>query len=102
MDTGTGTPLPDGFTQERARLLIALGKLTDGGCVDAIELLGPASLPGWPAPPGLDIGLAVWPFPLDPSRAAALAGLGYLALAAADGALAQRFRHSARKDHLAG
>ncbi len=65
------------FDQERERLLAILGKITEGGIVEAIEHIGSTSVPGLSRAPCVDIGVSVWPFPLEPARLAALEALGY-------------------------
>ncbi len=82
------------FAQERTRLLTALGELTEGGAVENVQHIGATSVPGLPARPCVDMGLAVWPFPLDPRRKAALDSLGYELIRGDGGAPEQRFRHS--------
>jgi GrpB-like predicted nucleotidyltransferase (UPF0157 family) len=52
------------YTQERARLLAALGELTAGGIVEGIQPIGSTSVPEMLAVPCIDICLAVSPFPL--------------------------------------
>jgi GrpB-like predicted nucleotidyltransferase (UPF0157 family) len=81
------------FKQERERLLAALGRITAGGIVEGIEHIGSTSVPGLVAGPCVDIGMAVWPFPLAATREAALGVLGYEALRDHTSALDQRFRH---------
>src|SRR6202022_4939166 len=54
--------------------------------------IGSTSVPGLSRSPCVDIALAVWPYPLEPARHAALEALGYEALAG-DGAPEQRLRH---------
>jgi hypothetical protein len=83
------------FEQERGRLFDALGRLTAGGVVEAIEPLDAARSPQPLAAATLDIGLAVWPFPLDPARQAALAARGYAPAGQPEGAPEQRFSHTA-------
>ncbi len=90
------TPWQERFTRERQRLLDALGALTDGGIVEALQPIGSLSFnvtagnaedspeqgkatgeaTGEPQP-RLDIGLAVWPFPLQASERTALEAIGY-------------------------
>src|SRR5438132_90667 len=82
------------FKQERERLLAALGRITAGGIVEGIEHIGATSVPGLVAAPCVDIGMAVWPFPLDATREAAVAALGYEAVNANTSAVEQRCRHS--------
>lgn len=83
------------FAQERTRLLAALGELIEGGIVEGLQHIGATSVPGLPASPCIDIGLAVWPFPLEPHRQATLEALGYALVSGYEGAPEQRFRHIA-------
>jgi GrpB-like predicted nucleotidyltransferase (UPF0157 family) len=114
-------PYQEQFNRERTRLLTALGETTEGGIVDNLQHIGGTSIPQaatpiWPTPlvgaystvgtqatpagsttlatgSGLDIGLTVWPFPLQPPHRAALEGLGYEIVAGYEGAPEQRFCH---------
>ena len=65
------------FARERERLLGALGALTEGGVIEGIEHIGGTSMPGLRSRPCIDVGLAIWPFPLDAERQAKLEALGY-------------------------
>ncbi len=82
------------FARERARLLTLLGALTEGGIVEDLQHIGATSVPGLPASPCIDIGLAVWPFPLEPDRRAAVESLGYKLMPGDAGAPEQRFRYA--------
>lgn len=82
------------FARERARLLGALGEMTAGGIVESIQPIGATSVPGMPAVPCVDIGLAVWPFPLEAHHHRALASLGYTPVPGYEGVPEQRFRHA--------
>ena len=82
------------FDHERARLLAALGEITAGGIVDHLEHIGATSVPGLTGQPCLDIGLAVWPFPLELPRQTALEALGYERIVDDERAPEQRFRHT--------
>jgi GrpB-like predicted nucleotidyltransferase (UPF0157 family) len=87
------------YTGERERLLSdrcgprALGSVLDGGIVEAIEQIGATSVPGLPAQPCVDIGLAVVPFPPTSIHIDALNALGYAPIPRKEGAPDQRFRH---------
>ena len=63
------------FAGERARLLMALGALTEGGVLEAAEHVGATSMAGLVGRPSLDIALAVWPFPREDPPHAALENL---------------------------
>jgi len=83
-----------GFDEESARLLAGLGgHLTEGGIVENIQPIGEASLADAAPTDWLDIAIAVWPFPLEPSAQAAVGALGYESVpsAASDGP--HLFRH---------
>lgn len=82
------------FSQERTRLLAALGNLTAGGIVEHIAHIGATSVAGLPATPCLDIGLAVWPFPLQANHQAAIEALGYALLSGYESKPEQRFCHA--------
>src|SRR5438309_1351434 len=64
------------FNAERARLLQALGEVTEAGVVENIQHIGATSIPGLPARPCMDIALAVWSCPLPPTRQQALEEAG--------------------------
>ena len=89
---------------ERARLIAALGWLAAGsgdgagggqtGLIEQIMPVGAGGLPGTAAADLLAIGLATWPFPPAESTLAALAGLGYVALAEQPDAELRLFRRT--------
>lgn len=81
------------FETERDRLVDALGKITEGGIIQAIEHIGATSVPGLYGSRGIDIGMAVWPFPLEAGPRARLEALGYRLLSGYEGSPEQRFRH---------
>jgi GrpB-like predicted nucleotidyltransferase (UPF0157 family) len=81
------------FAQERTRLLAALGDITVGGIIEHVRHIGATSVAGLPAWPCVDIGLAVWPFPLAAHHQAALESLGYERVASHQGTHEQRFSH---------
>jgi GrpB-like predicted nucleotidyltransferase (UPF0157 family) len=85
-------PCQERFNQERARLLAALGETTEGGIVDNLQHIGGTSVSQLADRSGVDIGLSVWPFPLQPAHQAALEALGYEIVAGYEGAPEQRFR----------
>jgi GrpB-like predicted nucleotidyltransferase (UPF0157 family) len=74
---GTARRQSEEFLAERARLLAALGHIPSGGIVEAIEHVGPASVPGLPGGTCIDIALSIGPFPLQAESQAKLEGLGY-------------------------
>lgn len=81
------------FNEERTRLLATLGPITAGGIVEQINHIGATSVPGLPAQDCVDIGLAVWPFPLEPAMVTALQALGYQFIPGYQDSPEQRFRH---------
>jgi GrpB-like predicted nucleotidyltransferase (UPF0157 family) len=82
------------FARERARLIEALGAMTDGGLVEQCEHVGATSVPGLVGRACLDLALAVWPFPLEEPAQHALAALGYELDHELAGAPGHRFRHA--------
>jgi GrpB-like predicted nucleotidyltransferase (UPF0157 family) len=81
------------YEKERSRLIDALGRVTAGGIVEAMQHIGATSVPGLHGSPCVDIALAVWPFPLEESRESRLEALGYRILEGYTGSPQQRFRH---------
>lgn len=90
----------DGFDQESLRLWDALGRLTDGGVIEAIQPIGANSVPGLPPSPCVDMGMAMWPFPLEASTVAILQDLGYEGLPNNAAAPEQRFLHASGRFQL--
>ncbi len=82
------------YAEESARLRSPLGEIPDGGIIENIEHIGATGVPGALAQPVIDIGLAVWPFPLKPERQSALEALGYTLLHGHEVAPEQRFRRA--------
>lgn len=81
------------FARESIRLLSSLGKMTQGGIVEQLQHIGATSVPGLPADSCIDIGMAVWPFPLETSQRAVVEALGYRLIPGYEAAPEQRFRH---------
>jgi GrpB-like predicted nucleotidyltransferase (UPF0157 family) len=81
------------YEMEQARLIEALGRVTEGGIVEAIRHIGATSVPGLGGSPCVDIALAVWPIPLGESTMSRLASLEYRMLESYSGNSQQRFRH---------
>lgn len=90
----------DRFTHERERLLAALGAMTEGGIVEAVEHVGATSAPGLLGRPIMDIALSVWPFPLENAAHAALTSLGYALDSASGGEPEQRLLHASQDTSL--
>ncbi|MFN8492396.1 MAG: GrpB family protein [Caldilineaceae bacterium] len=88
------SPWQTQFEQERTRLRTALGEITEGGIIEGLQHIGATSVPGLLAQPCVDIGLAVWPFPLEPQPKATLAALGYQPITGHEDAPEQRFHHA--------
>jgi GrpB-like predicted nucleotidyltransferase (UPF0157 family) len=82
------------YESERDRLLEALLRVTDGGLVDSVEHAGATSVPGMQGSACIDIGLSVWPFPLEAGSQSRLEALGYRLVEGAAGSPGQRFRHA--------
>ena len=81
------------YDSERDRLTDALGMVVDGGIVEAIQHIGATSVPGLYGSPCMDIGLAVWPFPLEAGHTSRLNALGYNPVSGYEEGPEQRFRH---------
>jgi GrpB-like predicted nucleotidyltransferase (UPF0157 family) len=65
------------YETEKTRLLGALGNVVDGGIVESIQHIGATSVPGMRGSACIDIGLAIWPFPLEAGPKSRLEALGY-------------------------
>jgi hypothetical protein len=81
------------YQAERSQLLEALGKVTAGGIVESIQHIGATSVMGLHGSSCIDIGLAVWPFPLEIDARSKLEALGYQIVEGFTGAPQQQFRH---------
>jgi len=81
------------YEAEREKLIDALGRVVDGGIIEDIQHIGATSVPDMPAFPCVDIGLAVWPFPLDAGPGSKMEALGYQIVEGYTGSPQQRFRH---------
>jgi len=81
------------YEAECTRLLSALGHLTEGGIIESIQHIGATSVPGLHGSASVDIGLAVWPFPLETGSGSKLEALGYQIVEGFTDAPQQRFRH---------
>ena len=88
------------FQSERDRLLQVIGRIPDGGIVEAIRHIGSTSVPDMYGSPCVDIGLAVWPFPLEAGPKSRLASLGYHIVSGYEEAPEQRFRHESNSFQL--
>lgn len=88
------------FEQERTRLRAALGVITAGGLIEAMQHIGATSVDGLDPAGGLDIALSVWPFPLPAEAQQALATLGYQTIPMPENAPEQRYRHTEAAQHL--
>jgi len=81
------------YESEKSRLLAALGRIPDGGIVESIQHIGATSVPGMSGSPCVDIGVAIWPFPLETDAKSRLEALGYQSMAGfPEGQPQQRFR----------
>ena len=81
------------YEAERAKLLDALGWVINGGIVEEIQHIGATSVPNMQTAPCVDIGLAVWPFPLEAGPRSRLEALGYSILDEPGESQQQRFQH---------
>src|SRR5215510_3997254 len=90
----------DQFESEKARLLEVLGKVVDGGIVESIQHIGATSVPGMQGSVCVDIGLAVWPFPLEAGPKSRLEALGYQLMDGFTESPQQRFRHESGSTQL--
>jgi GrpB-like predicted nucleotidyltransferase (UPF0157 family) len=82
------------YENERSRLVEALGEITSGGIVEAIQHIGATSVPGLNGSSCVDIALGVWPFPLEEEPISRLEALGYQILDGFTTGSQQRFRHT--------
>ncbi len=81
------------YETESNRLVEALGKITETGVVEAIQHIGATSVPGLSGSSCVDIGVAVWPFPLEAGPRSKLEALGYQIVEGFTTSPQQRFRH---------
>ncbi len=81
------------YESERTRLLAALGQVTDGGIIESMQHIGATSIPGLSGSSCVDIGLAIWPFPLEASPRSRLEALGYQIVEGFNDRPQQRFWH---------
>jgi GrpB-like predicted nucleotidyltransferase (UPF0157 family) len=88
------------YESERERLLAALGNVVDGGIVEAIQPIDATSVPDLHGSPCIDIGLAVWPFPLEAGPRSRLEALGYKLVSEYEEAPEQRLRHESNSFEL--
>ena len=85
---------------ESARLYEQLGRVTSGGIIEGLEAIGAASVPELGAASAIDVGLAVWPFPLTPEHKAVVTSLGYTPVTGYENAPEQRFFNEAKNVQL--
>jgi GrpB-like predicted nucleotidyltransferase (UPF0157 family) len=90
----------DRYNAERERLLQALGKVGEGGILEAIQHVGATSVPYLYGSDCVDIGLAVTPFPLSPESASRLEALGYHPVPGYEAEPEQRFLHDSNAYQL--
>jgi GrpB-like predicted nucleotidyltransferase (UPF0157 family) len=88
------------YELERDRLIQALGRVVEGGVIEAIEHIGATSVPELFGSPCIDIGLAVWPFPLEAGPRSRLEALGYQIVGGYEEGPEQRFRHRSNQFQL--
>lgn len=85
---------------ESQQLCARLGRVTEGGIIEALEPIGGASVPELGTRPATDIGLAVWPFPLTPEHRSVVTSLGYTPVTGYEDVPEQRFFHSGKRVQL--
>ena len=88
------------FETERVRLLEALSNVTEGGVIEAIQHVGATSVPDLHGSSCIDIGLAVWPFPLQADSLSKLQALGYHPMPGYEMEPEQRFLHESNSYQL--
>ncbi len=88
------------YESEHDRLVKALGNVVEGGVIEAIQHIGATSVPEFFGSPCIDIGLAVWPFPLEAGPKARLEALGYQVVSGYEESPEQRFRHGSNQFQL--
>ena len=88
------------YESERDRLVQALGRVVEGGVIEAMEHIGATSVPELFGSPCIDIGLAVWPFPLEAGPRSRLEALGYQIVSGYEESPEQRFRHGSNQFQL--
>jgi GrpB-like predicted nucleotidyltransferase (UPF0157 family) len=81
------------YESERDRLVRQLGNIVEGGIIEGIQHVGATSVPGLYGSPCIDIGLAVWPFPLEGDLRSRLEALGYHIVRGYEEKPEQRFLH---------
>jgi GrpB-like predicted nucleotidyltransferase (UPF0157 family) len=81
------------YEAEQSRLNDALGRVTEGGIIEASQHIGVTSVPGLSGSSCVDIALAVWPFPLEDGPSSKLEALGYQIMDGYTGSPQQRFQH---------
>ena len=88
------------YESERARLVQSLGRVLEGGVIEAIEHIGATSVPELYGSPVIDIGVAVLPFPLETGPKARLEALGYQIMNGYEERPEQRFQHGSNQFRL--
>src|SRR5512138_1823387 len=82
------------YQSEQARLLDALGRVTEGGILESIQHIGATSISGLRGSSCVDIAMAVWPFPLQAEARSRLEALGYQIVEGFLESPQQRFQHT--------
>ena len=85
---------------ESARLYAQLGRVTSGGIIEGLEPIGTVGVPELAATSAIDIGLAVWPFPLTAAHKGVVTSLGYRPVTGYEDAPEQRFFHVGKNIQL--
>jgi len=88
------------YEAESAKLIAALGRVTDGGVIESIKHIGSTSMPDMTGSPCIDIGMAVWPFPLEEDARSGLEALGFQVVDGFSESPQQRFLHQSGEFQL--
>ena len=88
------------YESERERLIHALGLVVEGGIVEAIQHVGATSVPDLYGSACMDIGLAVWPFPLEEGPRSWLEISGYQLVSGSEERPEQRYLHESNSFQL--
>jgi GrpB-like predicted nucleotidyltransferase (UPF0157 family) len=92
--------LKEEYESERERLIHALGWVVEGGIVDTVQHVGATSVSDLYGSSCVDIGLAVWPFPLEQAPRSRLESFGYQIVSGYEEAPEQRFLHESKSFQL--
>lgn len=88
------------YLRQRKQLLSAFGELVEGGIVEGIQHIGSTSVPGMAGSGCVDIGLCIWPFPVDKAGARKLARFGFFPTTNSEDGSILRYTHSSGEIQL--